>query len=423
MSKIAFQSIRGMRDLLGEDAEGFEYLLSVMRQQLKSYGYQPFHPPILESTDLFSRSIGEGTDVVEKEMFTFDDHGDMLTMRPEATAGIARAVVQNGMTFGAHKLWTAGPMFRRERPQKGRYRQFHQVSVETFGVVEPEQDAEQILLMAEVWKQLGIAEAVELRINTLATAEARQRYREALVDYLTERHDELDEDSQRRLGKNPLRILDSKNPAMQALIINAPKLSDYLDELSRQHFGRVLTCLDAAGVAYTIDPTLVRGLDYYNHTVYEWVTDKLGAQGTICGGGRYDGLTEHIGGKPAAGVGFGLGVDRTVLLMQELDKMPPQNAPLAYMVLLGEAATRQGLLVASTLRSAYPDQVILTHLADSGMKAQFKKADQSGAVYAVIIGESELENQQASVKHLSSGEQQNVALADLVAFFSDAAQS
>ncbi len=413
MSKNAFKSVRGMRDLRDVDARDFEYLQAVVRAQLHAYGYQPFHPPILESTGLFSRAVGEGTDVVEKEMFTFDDHGDSLTLRPEATAGIVRAVVQNGMTFGAHKIWTAGPMFRRERPQKGRYRQFHQFSVETFGIPEPEADAEQILFCAELWQKLGIAEHVELKINTLATPSVRETYRAALVDYLTSRQAELDEDSQRRLTKNPLRILDSKNPQMADVVASAPKLSDYLDAVSTEHFNRVLACLDAAGVAYSIDPTLVRGLDYYCHTVYEWVTDKLGAQGTICGGGRYDGLAEHIGGKATAGVGFGLGIDRTVLLMQ--DTAPREVAkPLAYFVLMGADAKCRGLLLAQTLRKAFAGREILTHLQDSGMKAQFKKADQSGAEYAIIIGDDELAKGEATVKNLGTGEQCSVAFAGLV---------
>lgn len=417
MSKVSFQSIRGMRDLLGDDAAAVEYLMTVVKSQLQAYGYQAFHPPILESTALFSRSIGEGTDVVEKEMFTFDDYGDSLTMRPEATAGMVRAVIQNGMTFGTHKLWTAGPMFRRERPQKGRYRQFQQVSVEAFGVAEPEQDAEQILFAAALWRKLGISEYVNLHINTLATPEVRQNYRQSLLDYLQQHYEQLDEDSQRRLTKNPLRILDSKNPAMQKIIAAAPKLSDYLDEVSQQHFQRVLNCLDAAGVAYTLDSTLVRGLDYYNHTVYEWVTDKLGSQGTICGGGRYDGLSEHIGGKPTPAVGFGLGVDRTVLLMQAVGHVMTTKPALAYFVLLGEAATCRGLLLANELRAVVANREILAHLADTGMKSQFKKADQSGAEYAVIIAENELMTQTATVKHLTDGHQEAVAFEELVNFF------
>lgn len=414
MSKTAFQSIRGMRDLLGDEARDFEFVLQVMRDKLQTYGYQPFHPPILESTQLFSRAVGEGTDVVEKEMFTFDDHGDSLTMRPEATAGIVRAVVQNGMTFGTHKLWTAGPMFRRERPQKGRYRQFHQVSVEAFGVAEPEMDAEQILFLAELWQTLGIAEQVKLHINTLATPAVREAYRAALVEYFTAHHAQLDEDSQRRLHKNPLRILDSKNPAMQAIIAAAPKLSECLDDESTTHFQRVLACLDAAGVAYTLDDTLVRGLDYYNHTVFEWVTDKLGAQSTICGGGRYDGLAEHIGGKSTPGVGFGLGIDRVVLVMQAVGAASAAPQPLAYFVLLGEAATRQGLLLANALR-AHSGREVLTHLQDSGMKAQFKKADQSGAQFAVILGDNELAQGVAAVKNLTDGSQETVNLTALTA--------
>lgn len=414
--KTTFQSIRGMRDLFGEESHYFEYLTDVVKKQLNSYGYKAFHTPILESTDLFSRSIGEGTDVVEKEMFTFDDRGDSLTMRPEATAGIVRAVVQNGMTFGSHKLWTLGPMFRRERPQKGRYRQFYQISVEAFGVAEPEQDAEQILFAAQLWQKLGIEKHVKLHINTLATPQVRAAYRKALVEYFTCNSDDLDADSQRRLHLNPLRILDSKNPAMESVIAGAPKLDAYLDAESRTHFDRVLSCLDAANIDYILDPTLVRGLDYYNHTVYEWVTDKLGSQGTICGGGRYDGLAEHIGGKATPAVGFGLGVDRTILLMQEVAHLDTVR-PLAYFVLLGDMATREGLVLANALRSAYPEREVLTHLADTGMKAQFKKANQSGAEYAIVIGEEELEKKQVSVKNLAEGTQQAVSFQELIHFF------
>lgn len=415
--KKTFQTIRGMRDWSGDEAIVFEFFMDKMRQKLHAYGYQPFHPPILESTELFSRSIGEGTDVVEKEMFTFDDFGDSVTMRPEATAGIVRAVIENGMTFGSHKLWTAGPMFRRERPQKGRYRQFHQFSVEAFGIAEPEQDAEQIILAAELWQDLGIAEHVKLSINSLATPSVREIYRQALIVYLTAHHDDLDEDSQRRLHKNPLRILDSKKAEMQTIIANAPKLNDFWDASSRAHFDRVLASLDAAGIDYHVDATLVRGLDYYNHTVYEWVTDQLGSQGTICGGGRYDGLSEHIGGKPTPAVGFGLGIDRTVLLMQAVGALPLSSVPLAYFVLVGTEAKRQGLRLSSQLRAAYPERTILTHLAEAKMKQQFKKASQSQAEFAIIIGEDELAQHQASVKNLATGDQQYVNFAELVNFF------
>ncbi len=414
--KKQFQSIRGMRDLSGDDAWYFDYVCDAVRKTLHSHGYAAFHTPILESTELFSRSIGEGTDVVEKEMFTFDDHDDSLTMRPEGTAGMVRAVIQNGLTFGTNKLWTAGPMFRRERPQKGRYRQFHQFSVEAFGVAEPEQDAEQILMTANLWEALGIAEYVKLHINSLATPSVRENYRKALVEYFSVHLDKLDTDSQRRLDKNPLRILDSKNPAMQAVIADAPKLSDYWDEVSENHFKRVLNCLDTAGVEYVVDDTLVRGLDYYNHTVYEWVTDKLGSQGTICGGGRYDGLCELIGGKPTPAVGFGLGIDRTALLIQEVAPID-QEKPLAYFVLLGEQAKAQGLVLANQLRDALPEREIITHLTDTGMKAQFKKANQSGAEYAIIIGEEEIVNQQVGIKNLAEGSQQIVAFNDFIHFF------
>ena len=414
--KTTIQSIRGMRDIFGEEAAYFERLLEIIRKQLLAHGYQAFHTPILESTNLFCRSIGEGTDVVEKEMYTFDDNGDSLTMRPEATAGIARALIQNGMMLGNHKLWTVGAMFRRERPQKGRYRQFYQVSVEAFGIAEPEQDAEQIIFINDLCKRLGIRKYVKLHINTLATPEVRDKYRLALVDYLKKHLKELDEDSRRRLNKNPLRILDSKNPQMQAIIEQAPKLKDYLDDVSKQHFQRVLGCLDVVGIDYVIDSRLVRGLDYYNHTVYEWVTDELGAQGTICGGGRYDGLIAHIGGKPTPAVGFGLGVDRTILLMQQTGKLD-KKPPLAYFVLMGGIAKREGLSMASKLREAFPERIVLSHLPESSMKNQLKKANQSDAEYAVIIGENELNSRQASVKNLAEGSQQNVAFAELVHFF------
>ncbi|MPV85858.1 histidine--tRNA ligase [Ostreibacterium oceani] len=418
MTKQPFQSIRGMRDIRDEDALAFEYVMSVIRQKLQSYGYQPFHPPILENTALFQHSIGEGTDVVEKEMFTFEDEGEHLCLRPEATAGMVRAVLQHGLTFGAHKLWTAGPMFRRERPQKGRYRQFHQVSVEAFGVETPEQDAEQIIFAHELWQALGIADAVTLQINTLATTDIRHAYRRTLVDYFSAQADALDDDSQQRLSKNPLRILDSKNPDMQPLIQAAPKLFEQLDQASQQHFDRVLSCLDQAGINYTINPTLVRGLDYYNHTVYEWVTESLGAQGTICGGGRYDGLAAHLGKKSTPAVGFGLGIDRVVLLMQAMDVVPHQSAVLAYFVLLDEAARSSGLVLANAVRNACPNATVLTHLGLHNAKAQFKKADQAGARFAVVIGESERLSQQATVKTLACGTQATVPFAELPDYLS-----
>lgn len=418
MTKQTFQSIRGMRDIRDEDALAFEYVMSVIRQKLQSYGYQPFHPPILENTALFQHSIGEGTDVVEKEMFTFEDEGEHLCLRPEATAGMVRAVLQHGLTFGAHKLWTAGPMFRRERPQKGRYRQFHQVSVEAFGVETPEQDAEQIIFAHELWQALGIADAVTLQINTLATTDIRHAYRRTLVDYFSAQADALDDDSQQRLSKNPLRILDSKNPDMQPLIQAAPKLFEQLDQASQQHFDRVLSCLDQAGINYTINPTLVRGLDYYNHTVYEWVTESLGAQGTICGGGRYDGLAAHLGKKSTPAVGFGLGIDRVVLLMQAMDVVPHQSAVLAYFVLLDEAARSSGLVLANAVRNACPNATVLTHLGLHNAKAQFKKADQAGARFAVVIGESERLSQQATVKTLACGTQATVPFAELPDYLS-----
>lgn len=409
MSKNKFQSIRGMKDIVPEESIYFEVLIDQVKRLLNSYGYQPFHPPILETTALYTRSIGETTDVVEKEMFTFDDFEDSVTMRPEATAGMVRAVIQNGYVHGQHKLWTVGPMFRRERPQKGRYRQFHQIDVECFGIAEPELDAEQIILLARLWKMLGIEQHVTLEINTIATLTERQRYRQTLVEFYQAHYDKLDEDSQNRLLKNPLRILDSKNPEVKALNRQAPKLSDYLGEASQQHFARVLELLDIADVAYHVNPMLVRGLDYYNHTVFEWTTDKLGSQGTICGGGRYDGLTEHLGGASVPGIGFAIGVERLLLLLEEVNQLPSAgDSPLVYLILLSEKAKNKGLQLAEALRDKFKDEIIITHLSQSSMKAQLKKADQSEAKYAIIMGEPEIEQENFLVKDLQSGQQRHV---------------
>ncbi len=405
-----FKSVRGMNDLIPPQSQQFEYLINTIKKLVSNYGYKPFYTPIIENTGLFSRSIGEATDVVEKEMFTFLDSRDSLTLRPEGTAGIARAVIQNGLTFGTHKIWTQGPMFRRERPQKGRYRQFNQVSVECFGVAEPQVDAEQIILLTDLWKELGISDYLKLEINTLATEQTRANYRQKLVSYLEKNIELLDDDSKRRLTTNPLRILDSKNLKMAELIQKAPKLLDCLDTESEQHFTKVLTVLDNLSIPYTINPTLVRGLDYYNHTVFEWTTDKLGSQGTVCAGGRYDGLTSHIGGKPCPAVGFAVGVERTLLLIESVDKFPNfSNNNLAYLVLLGEQAKIEGLKLAKKLRNSYPNKTITTNLQNISLKAQLKKADQEKAKYAIIIGDNEIANNLALVKKLSTGEQITVS--------------
>ncbi len=406
----AFKSIRGMNDLIPPQSQQFEYLANTIKKLLTNYGYKPIITPIMENTGLFSRSIGAGTDVVEKEMFTFLDSKDSLTLRPEATAGIARAVIQNGLTFGTHKLWTAGPMFRRERPQKGRYRQFNQISVECFGMPEPQVDAEQILLLCDLWKKLEISDNLKLEINTLATTETRDKYRAKLVTYFNENLSILDEDSKRRLEINPLRILDSKNPAMFEMLEKAPKLLDYLDAESEKHFAEVLSILDSFSVPYSINPKLVRGLDYYNHTVFEWTTDKLGAQSAVCGGGRYDGLTSHIGGKPCPAVGFAIGLERILLLIEELGKFPSlADNNLAYFVLLGKNAKLKGLELAKKLRNNYPNKIITVNLQDISFKAQLKKADQEKSKYAVIIGDDEIKNNVAIVKNLFTGQQESVS--------------
>src|SRR5690606_1512068 len=374
---------------------------------------------IVEQTDLFKRSIGEVTDIVEKEMYTFEDrNGDSLTLRPEGTAGCVRAAEEHGLLFNqTQKLWYAGPMFRHERPQKGRYRQFHQIGVECFGMPGPDIDAELIIMTARLWKRLGLLSHLELQINTLGNSEDRKRYKADLVAYLQERLDRLDEDSRRRLNTNPLRVLDSKDPGTQALLENAPSLLDYLDEDSRRHFERLLGLLDGAGVAYRVNPRLVRGLDYYGKTVFEWVTTNLGAQGTVCAGGRYDGLVEQLGGKPTPGVGFAMGMERLVLLLEALELVPATantHADIYIVAVGGEQVEAYGLQVAEQLRDALPEQRIQMHCGGGSFKSQIKKADRSGAVVAVILGESEVEQASASVKPLrEQGEQQSVALAQL----------
>nr|WP_258050126.1 histidine--tRNA ligase [Pseudomonas aeruginosa] len=409
------QAIRGMNDILPEQTPAWRYLERTFAGLLDGYGYSEIRLPILEFTELFARGIGEGTDVVDKEMYTFlDRNGESLTMRPEGTAGCVRAVLEHGLSGGGQvqKLWYTGPMFRYEKPQKGRYRQFHQIGVEVFNLPGPDIDAELIILTWRLWQKLGMAEAVTLQLNTLGSSEARARYREALVAYLQERFEQLDEDSQRRMTTNPLRILDSKVESTQALLVGAPTLHDYLDEESIAHFEGLKARLDAVGLRYEINQKLVRGLDYYCRTAFEWVTDKLGAQGTVCGGGRYDGLVSQFGGKPTPGVGFAMGVERLVLLLETLGVIPAElNRPAdLYVCAFGEPAELAALTLAEQLRSAIPGIRLLVNAGAGSFKSQFKKADKSGARFALILGEDEVANRVVGFKPLrDEGEQQSIA--------------
>lgn len=412
------QSIRGMNDLLPSDSPLWQHLETTVAVLLRRYGYQEIRFPILEHTELFKRSIGEVTDIVEKEMYTFDDrNGDSLTLRPEGTASCVRACEQNGLLHNqVQRLWYAGPMFRHERPQKGRLRQFHQIGVETFGMVGPDVDAELILLTARIWKELGIAQHLTLELNSIGNSESRANYRQALVDYLSQFEERLDEDSRRRLSSNPLRILDSKVPETQALLVDAPVLHDYLDETSQSHFEGLQRRLDAAGVQYVLNPRLVRGLDYYGLTVFEWTTQALGAQGTVCAGGRYDGLVEQLGGKPTPAVGFAMGLERLCLLLETLEVAPVDSATAdVYIVATGEEAEVAGLTAAEQLRDALPSLRVVLNCGGGSFKSQFKKADRSGARYAVVIGEDELSRGEVALKPLrdASAQQQSVALASL----------
>lgn len=400
---MKIQSIRGMNDLLPDQSTTWQYLERVIADVLARYGYSEIRFPILEQTELFKRSIGEVTDIVEKEMYTFEDrNGDSLTLRPEGTASCVRACNQNGLLHNQiQRLWYNGPMFRHERPQKGRLRQFHQVGVEAFGLNGPDIDAELLLLTARLWKALKIDHAVTLQINSLGTAADRAAYRAALVDFLSARQDQLDEDSQRRLHSNPMRILDSKNTHTQALLNDAPSLHDFIDSESREHFEQLRSVLDAAGVSYQVNSRLVRGLDYYSKTVFEWVTDSLGAQGTVCAGGRYDGLVEQLGGKPCPGVGFAMGLERLVLLLDELGVVPDSVAQIidVYLVAVG-AVDAQALVLGETLRSDCPNIRFQTHCGAGSFKSQMKKADKSGASIALILGEDEAQNNTVGIKFL-----------------------
>nr|WP_272979753.1 histidine--tRNA ligase [Pseudomonas sp. RW3S2] len=408
------QAIRGMNDILPEQSPLWRYFEGTVAGLLDGYGYSQIRTPIVEFTELFKRSIGEVTDIVEKEMYTFQDNKDSLTLRPEGTAACVRAVLEHGIIGNGQvqKLWYVGPMFRHERPQLGRYRQFHQIGVEVFNLAGPDIDAELIMLTWRLWARLGIQDAVTLELNSLGTSEARARYRDALVEFLSERIDQLDDDSKRRLKSNPLRILDSKNEGTQAALVGAPKLEEYLDEESRVHFEGVKARLDAAGIPFVINTKLVRGLDYYSKTVFEWVTDKLGAQGTVCAGGRYDGLVEQMGGKPTAGVGFAMGIERLLLLIETLGQVPESISRTldVYLCAFGEQAELAGLKISEQLRDRLPGLRLAVNAGGGNFKNQFKKADKSGALFALILGDDELAQQVVGFKPLrGQGEQQNIA--------------
>ena len=407
------QAIRGMNDCLPTESGLWQYVESSIRQVVASYGYQEIRTPIVESTDLFKRSIGEVTDIVEKEMYTFADrNSDSLTLRPEGTASVVRAGNEHGLLYNQQqRLWYLGPMFRHERPQKGRYRQFNQFGVEVFGLAGPDIDAEVILLSARLWKKLGIDQHVILEINSLGSAEARAEYKNLLIAFLRTRESELDEDSLRRLQSNPLRVLDSKNTQVQNVVKDAPKLIDCLDEDSVKHFEGLCERLDNLGIQYRVNPALVRGLDYYNRTVFEWVTDSLGAQGTVCAGGRYDGLVEQLGGKPTQGVGFAMGLERIVLMLQtfRLDENLESVVDI-YVTVMDESVELYAKQVSEKLRDALPQIKVMNHCGGGNFKKQMKRADQSGASVALIIGQDEMSSQAVAVKYLREQQPQETIL-------------
>ncbi|HDZ9261436.1 TPA: histidine--tRNA ligase [Vibrio cholerae] len=405
------QAIRGMNDCLPTQSPLWQKVEGVVKNVISAYGYSEVRMPIVEMTHLFSRAIGEVTDVVEKEMYTFEDrNGDSLTLRPEGTAGCVRSGIENGLLYNQEqRLWYMGPMFRHERPQKGRYRQFHQCGVEVFGLDGPDVDAELIMMTARLWRELGIAQHVRLELNSIGSLEARANYRTALIDYLEQYQNVLDEDCKRRMYTNPLRVLDSKNPDVQAILGDAPQLSDYLDAESKQHFAGLCELLDAAGIEYTVNQRLVRGLDYYNRTVFEWITESLGSQGTVCGGGRYDGLVEQLGGKPTPAVGFAMGLERLVLMMETLGNTDVRRSVDVYMVTAGEGTMMAGMKLAEQLREQVPGLRVMTHFGGGNFKKQLKRADKVGAAIALVLGEDEVAAQTVVVKDLAGGEQNTVA--------------
>ncbi|MGF1680539.1 histidine--tRNA ligase [Photobacterium makurazakiensis] len=411
------QAIRGMNDCLPTQSPLWHKVEGTIKQVVSAYGYNEIRMPIVESTHLFKRAIGEVTDVVEKEMYTFDDrNGDSLTLRPEGTAGCVRAGIQNGLLYNQEqRLWYTGPMFRHERPQKGRYRQFHQFGVEVFGLNGPDVDAELIMMMARFWRELGISKHVRLELNSIGSLEARANYRTALVAFLEQHLDVLDEDCKRRMHTNPLRVLDSKNAAVQAILVDAPKLSEYLDEESTQHFAGLCELLDAAGIEYQVNERLVRGLDYYNRTVFEWITESLGAQGTVCAGGRYDGLVEQLGGKATPAVGFAMGLERLVLMMETLELTDVRRSVDVYMVTAGEGTMLAGMQLAEKLREDVPGLRVMSHFGGGNFKKQFKRADNVGAAVALVLGENEIAENTVVVKDLRGGEQTTMAQDEVAA--------
>lgn len=409
-SRKKIQAIRGMNDLLPGQSALWQYFEDTVQALMQRYGYSEIRTPIVEQTALFARSIGEVTDIVEKEMYTFDDrNGDSLTLRPEGTASCVRAAMEHGLLHNqTQRLWYQGPMFRHERPQKGRYRQFHQVGVEAFGLEGPDIDAEVILLSARLWQELGLADHVTLELNSLGSSEARAAYRDKLVAYFEQHREALDEDSLRRLTSNPLRILDSKNPDMAPMLADAPQLMDHLDAASREHFEGLTALLEAAGIDYVINPRLVRGLDYYGRTVFEWTTTALGSQGTVCAGGRYDGLVEQLGGKPTPAVGFAMGIERLILLLETLELVP--DGALGeldlYVLPMDDGATTQAMLLAERVRSELPALRLQLHCGGGSFKSRIKKADKSGARLALLLGEDELAESRVTLKFLREEREQ-----------------
>jgi len=407
--------VRGINDILPDQTAAWQRLEDIARDTLQAYGYREIRLPLMERTELFARSIGEVTDIVEKEMYTFEDrNGDSLSLRPEATASCVRAGITHGLFHNQQpRLWYAGPMFRYERPQKGRYRQFHQIGAEAFGLAGPDIDAELILVSARIWRRLGL-QGLRLELNSLGTPTSRTAYREVLIGYFRDRYDALDEDSQRRLDQNPLRILDSKNPEMAELIAAAPRITEHLDQESEEHFSALRAMLDEAGVEYVINPRLVRGLDYYTRTVFEWTTDRLGAQGAVCSGGRYDGLVEQLGGRPTPAIGWAMGQERLVELIAVDGLAPESPVPHVYLVPLGVAAERRAQALAEELRDTLPGLRLSLHCGGGSVKARMKRADRSGAQQVLILGEEELSSGTIVVKPLRADrEQETVSVADL----------
>ncbi|EKO3438096.1 histidine--tRNA ligase [Vibrio fluvialis] len=409
------QAIRGMNDCLPTQSPLWQKVEGIVKNVISAYGYNEVRMPIVEETNLFSRAVGEETDVVSKEMYTFEDrNGDSLTLRPEGTAGCVRSCIQNSLiNRDEQRLWYMGPMFRHERPQKGRYRQFHQCGVEVFGLNGPDVDAELIMMTARLWRELGIDKHVRLELNSIGSQEDRADYRTALVAFLEQHIDVLDEDCKRRMHTNPLRVLDTKNPDIQAILGDAPRLSEYLGEESKAHFAGLCELLDAAGIEYTVNERLVRGLDYYNRTVFEWMTESLGSQGTVCGGGRYDGLVEQLGGKATPAVGFAMGLERLVLMMETLGNTDVRRNVDVYMVTAGEGTLTAGMKLVEKLREQVPGLRVMTHFGGGNFKKQFKRADKVGAAVALVLGENEVAEKTVVLKDLAGGEQETISQTEI----------